>query len=154
MSTNSAQIVKGHEPEDYIDQSWKQGWVLRIFDAIFTGVMWGIFIYLISNVPTLFTLGREGVTQSLDQSTTPYGFIETFGGYMLVIVINAILFIVWACYNCWRFRDKEKRKFEKPVSIDETAVYFETDPVLVQAWQNTQRIVINYDAKQQMQYYG
>ncbi len=147
-------INRPYRPEDYIDRGWQQSLLMQIFDAIFTGLMWAIFIVLIAFNPTLFTLGDLGITTSLQQPTTAYGFIPTFGWYILVIAANAAILVLWAGYNCFRFRDKEKRKFEKHVTVDETAAFFGSDPVLVQNWQNTQRIVINYNNQQQVDYYG
>ena len=146
-------INRPYRPEDYIDRGWRQSLLMQIFDAIFTGLMWAIFIVLITFNPTLFTLGGL-VTTSLNENTLAFGFIPTFGVYMLIIVANAAILVLWAGYNCFRFRDKEKRKFEKWVTVDETAAFFGSDPVLVQNWQNTQRIVINYNAQQQVDYYG
>jgi biofilm PGA synthesis protein PgaD len=67
--------------------------------------------------------------------------------YAAVVGILCGGLIGWALLNWWRFADRERRQFSKPLATAEVARSYGLAPDELALWQSTRRLVVLHDSQ-------
>lgn len=110
----------------------------RLIDSLLTLIAWGGFIWLIYH-------GVESVlhTQSQD-GVVPFKLtFNTVVFYLLIVLVNSLLLVLWAKYNQIRFT-VERRTRRDALSDQELADHFGLKPGVLEQLKQAQIAVVSY----------
>ncbi len=121
---------------------------LRARDWLLTAAVWVVYFWLISDTFSYL----HYLFQSLSYSEPVpadfarfTGIFATLQSYVLVIIMNAAILVIWALYNRIRFRGRERRKFSPAVTLRDLARLHDVPVSDVAAWQLARILVIHHD---------
>ena len=99
----------------------------RLIDFLLTLLAWCCLLYLFGKAFLNYVPAQE--SQYLPKiSLAHWGVTNTLTTYLLVVFFNALLLIVWARYNQFRFRGKTSRRPFEPLTSQELSQHFEQTP--------------------------
>jgi biofilm PGA synthesis protein PgaD len=118
--------------------------LVKLRDWVLTGLWWIFWLYLIREI---FVIALTVIAERSDaeRMATVRDITSTFGFYFQVIVINGLILILWARYNRFRFRGKDRRSAKSAVTAEEIAEGLEMTLLQVQTAQRARRMVVHHD---------
>ena len=126
-------------------QSAAQRWGFSLLTLIF----WGLFAYFIRPLVTL-VVWIIGYWRFYDVMIESHGIdhlARLLLIYGVILLCIALLLIGWSMYNLLRYGHNEKRtSHPTPATPEMLAEYFMVDPEDVRTWQETRRLVLNFDS--------
>jgi poly-beta-1,6-N-acetyl-D-glucosamine biosynthesis protein PgaD len=126
-------------------QSTAQRWGFGLLTVLF----WGLFGYFIRPLLTM-AAWSIGYWRFHDVMIEGHGFnhlLRLLAIYGIIIASISLSLIGWSIYNLIRYGYHEKRKTSPPpVTPEMLAEYFEIDPEDVRIWQDTDRLVLDFDS--------
>jgi len=122
-------------------------WV-RARDWLLTTAVWLAYFWLISDTFSYLRYLFQWLLQSEPPSADLArlaGIFATLQSYVLVIVMNAAVLVIWALYNRFRFRGRERRKFSPAVTLRDLARLYDVPVSDVAAWQLARILILHHD---------
>jgi biofilm PGA synthesis protein PgaD len=118
--------------------------LVKLRDWIMTTLWWIFWLYLIREV---FTIAVDLLSARSDELRMErvVDITSTFAFYFQIIVINGVVLILWARYNRFRFRGKDRRSAKSSVTPEEIAESLEMSVALVETAQRARRMVVHHD---------
>ncbi len=129
-----------------IERPELQTWQQRSLYGLVTLLLWGLWMYLWTPLLSLvaWVLGvRFFVVEMLLPTNMTY--VQELFIYGQVILLMLVLILAWSHYNIWRFRGKERRSHQPPLSPADEADWYGIDPKLVEQLRETRSAVVHYD---------
>jgi biofilm PGA synthesis protein PgaD len=126
----------------------------RFASSLLTFLFWVIWIYLWLPLFSLFAW-LLGVDLFYDQMIVRSGYealVDVIAWYLLVILLIAITLLVWAGYNLFRFRNKNRRRGSSQVTLSEIADHFGTDAGHLAQWHSARYMIIHSDQHGEIQH--
>jgi poly-beta-1,6-N-acetyl-D-glucosamine biosynthesis protein PgaD len=113
-----------------IDDSKHRPPVIRLLEAVMTGIVWLAYVGLLPYIWSAFS-ERGAQTGALSRSfqwTAAEAHGLGFGSFVMQLLAVALcgssLLYLWACYNRLRFQNKDRRKVPVTVTATELAAYY------------------------------
>jgi len=130
-----------------IDRADLQTWQHKTISGLLTLVFWTLWAYLW--LPLLALIAWSvGLQQAYKYMVTLGGYEEVLrllGIYTLVIVLMGGSLYAWAAYNILRYGGPDQRTTKPGPTVDEIARYFRQGPLMVENWQQSQRLHVRHD---------
>ncbi len=124
----------------------------RYSSIIITFAFWVMWFFLW--VPVITAIAwYQGIHLAYFEMFEMDGFkavIADFFVFLKIVMLLGGSLAIWAGYNFFRFRGKERRKAVKPVSVEDLAVFFEMDVELLKQRQQEKMISVAFDANGQI----
>ncbi len=110
----------------------------RLIDSVLTLIAWGGFIWLIYH-------GVESIlhTQSQDGAVPFKLTFDTVVFYLLIVLVNSLLLVLWAKYNQIRF-SVERRTRRDELSDQQLAEHFGLKSDVLEQLKQSQIAVVSY----------
>lgn len=110
----------------------------RLIDSVLTLIAWGGFIWLIYH-------GVESIlhTQSQDGAVPFKLTFDTVVFYLLIVLVNSLLLVLWAKYNQIRF-SVERRTRRDELSDQQLAEHFGLRSDVLEQLKQSQIAVVSY----------
>lgn len=119
----------------------------RLISTTLTAFFWALWLYLW--LPVVALVGWWlGATRFYDEMVRLEGYkplVELLGWYAVCIVALAGSLIVWALYNIFRFRGRERRKARPLVRVGQVAEHVGVEPDTLLAWQRARILHVMHD---------
>lgn len=122
-----------------------------VIDVIVTLVAWVALLYFFGmGMLSILQGHRSGpeVTLLVERLLPSAG---TVGAYLLVAVFNAAVLLLWARYNAWRFRGKERRKPSLPLDDAQVASSLGVDLAERLRAASSRRMTVHHDPEGNVQ---
>lgn len=122
-----------------------------VIDVIVTLIAWVALLYFFGmGMLSILQGHRSGpeVTLLVERLVPSAG---TVGAYMLVALFNAAVLLLWAKYNEWRFRGKERRQPPTPLTDEQLAKSFGVDLAERLRAAPSRRMTVHHDAEGNVQ---
>lgn len=118
----------------------------RLRDWGMTLIWWAFWLYLIREV---FFIAADLITARSDEirMATMNEIITTFAFYFQIIVINGLILVLWARYNRFRFRGKDRRSAKSTVASAEIAESLDMNVLQVEGAQRARRMIVHHDER-------
>lgn len=119
----------------------------RTRDAVFTALMWGVYLYLWVPLASLFAwwLGFEFAYDVMVRS----GGARDLGGvlsvYAVIVVVIFVTVAVWSLGNRFRYGHLTRRHAHDDLPIETMAEHFDLDPEQVERLRETKSVAIEFD---------
>lgn len=130
-----------------ITEHGKRNPMVRLLEGVLTIVLWLGYFYLmrhaVSVVLSYFGIAAPWGLQFNDVSVPP--ILDDIRLYIVVVVVNTVVFISWALYNKYRFGSRNRRRRSDPTTSSEMAEYFDVPSWEVDSTQAARRIVMVHD---------
>lgn len=95
----------------------------HVLDAVLTVLAWAFFIFLFARgIQAVLADQREGVDLPLLSQLMPT--FSDLGVYVLAMLLQGALLLIWARYNYWRFRGKQRRASAQVENDDGVLRYY------------------------------
>lgn len=133
---------------DYIiDRPELQSPLQRATTRGITLVFWIFWIYLWLPLISLlaWVVGIRLFQLNLLENEGYLVLVQNSSAYGTVIALIALVLIVWARYNLYRFRSRETRRDSPPVPLATLAENFNIAAHDLAAWQQARRLVLHHD---------
>ena len=117
--------------------------------SVITFAIWGLWLYLWAPLLSLLAwfFGFSLFYEHMIELEGYKGFLKLLGLYALGITLLSSALLIWARYNQYRFRGKEKRRFAKPVTVEDKAIFFGIDEKDLARWRTMKSLKIRIDKK-------
>ena len=116
-------------------------------DTAFTVAFWVGYIYLMRHVLSVvlsyFGISAPWGLQFSDISVPPT--LTDIRTYVLIVLVNAAVFISWALYNRLMFGRRNRRRHSGPATAAQTGAFFSLTAEQVRTCQVAQRMVMTHD---------
>lgn len=115
--------------------------------GFFTALAWTIWLYLWLPLVSLIAwfFGVQVFYEHMILLGGYRGFLQLLTLYSTAVLCIAVVLIVWALSNQFRFRGKERREPIPPATKEETARFFKISVDAVARAQEANRMVIAFD---------
>lgn len=113
--------------------------LLRLIDSLLTLIAWAGFIWLIYH-GVVSVLHAQLQTGAMPLNLT----VNTVVFYLLIVLLNSLLLVLWAKYNQVRF-STERRTRQEEMPDDQLAVHFGLTPEVLKQLHQSQIAVVNYN---------
>lgn len=118
--------------------------LVKLRDWLMTALWWIFWLYLIREVFTI-TVDLVAARSDAIRMQAVAEIAGTFAFYFQIILINGLMLILWARYNRFRFRGKDRRSAKSSVSQEEIAESLEMSVALVKTAQRARRMIVHHD---------
>jgi poly-beta-1,6-N-acetyl-D-glucosamine biosynthesis protein PgaD len=121
-------------------------------DAILTVALWWIyFLFMKDFFIFLSDMGRWIWNGFADTDKyASFRILPTLLSYGEVTAAFAVVYIVWARYNQYRFRGKCRRRNMGPVKPEELAEFYGLNAQVVRQWQKSKTLILQFDEEEQV----
>ncbi len=132
-----------------IDNSAQLPLLVKFRDFILTLVLWVLYFYSVRDAyPFILDFIHWIGDGFADKSKYPsLAILPTFYIYFKIALIMGATYMAWALYNLVRFRGRERRKFSKLTTVEETADFFKVPVEDVKTWQQARTMVMHHDKR-------
>ncbi len=119
----------------------------RYSSIVFTFVFWIIWFFLWIPVVTglAWYLGFDLVYFEMFEQEGYKVVLFDFFRFLMVVAFLGGALAIWAAYNYFRFRGKDRRKVQSPVPMKEMADFFEVEQALVERFQRVKSVSVSFD---------
>jgi biofilm PGA synthesis protein PgaD len=134
-----------------IDDSRHRPAVIRLLEAVVTGIVWLAYVGLLPCIWSAF-MERGAQTGAVSRSflwsaaqANGLGFGSFVMQLLTVALCGSSLLYLWARYNRLRFQDKDRRKVPVTVAVTELAEYYGGTPEQIVSLQHERRLFMRHD---------
>lgn len=126
MTAASSHHLPGEINADTMVIRSERGLWRHALDVVLTLFAWVFFTYLFARgIREIALTGHVGVDMPLLSRLQPA--LTDLGVYVLAMFLQGSLLIVWARYNLWRFRGKQRRANTSPVAPSQLQAFYGVD---------------------------
>jgi len=123
-------------------QTLKQRYAFSLITLVFWVLWFYLWLPLISMVAWAF--GIQAVYRHMVVLGGFEGLARLIGAYVIAIAVMGVLFIGWALYNYYRFRNRQRRTNIQAVSPEQLAGYFDVSEERLLEATEARRVVFHF----------
>ncbi len=119
----------------------------RYSSVLLTFIFWVVWFFLWVPVATLIAW-YFGINLVYFEMFSMDGYKAVGHDVVRFLVVVAILgssLAIWAAYNYFRFKGKDRRKIQQSVSSKEMAGFFEIDYLMLKKYQHARMLSVSFD---------
>lgn len=115
----------------------------HVIDVVLTGLAWVTFIYFFARGIWSIALGGN-VGMDMPLLSQISATLSDISVYVLAMLLQGLVLIIWARYNAWRFRGKQRRAKASSISSNATQAFYRLDASSLQELRQAPISVIHH----------